>query len=295
MLSRVPFVLAFTVITAALCACQRPVGGGQQQTWDPSYGQQPPDPTAACQHACYRYFECKGGSAEPTVGAQCVQDCRGSGIDSTQVEALATADCLVIISAFDGGAPVPGGAPAATGPQASAVAPVAGTAAAPAASAVTTPAAVPATQPVPAAAPAVAAPAVAAPAASGCPAPGNDQLTQLLVSSAWCHFAYSGGSTGGTTVQERVVFAADGRFAQGGGSESSYSGQQRDQYGSQTGAWGAGGQNSNATQGCWRAESNLLYLTVSGQAYAPLQLQVTRNSNGYPIVNANGKEYYTCN
>jgi hypothetical protein len=83
-------------------------------------------------------------------------------------------------------------------------------------------------------------------------------MAQLLVSSAWCHVA------GGATAQERVVFAVDGRFAQ------------------------------DATQGCWRAGSNLLYLTINGQAYAPLQLQVSRNANGYPILNANGKEYYTC-
>jgi hypothetical protein len=149
---------------------------------------------------------------------------------------------------------------------------------------------------VPAAAPApapVAAP-VAAPASAGCGAPGNNPLSQLLVSSAWCHFAYAGGSSSGTTTQERVVFAVDGRFMQSGGSESSYSGQQRNQYGDQTGAWGTGSQNNNAAQGCWRADGSALQLTVGGQSYAPVQLQVTRNSNGYPIINAGGKEYYTC-
>ncbi|HMI92898.1 MAG TPA: hypothetical protein VK509_16095, partial [Polyangiales bacterium] len=120
----------------------------------------------------------------------------------------------------------------------------------------------------PAAAPtavSAAAPAVAAaPAGNACPPPGSEQLAQLLVSSlAWCHAAATGAA-----AQERVVFAVDGRFTQSG---------------------------ANATQGCWRATGDMLQLTVGGQGYAPLQLQVSRAANGYPILNAHGKEYYVCN
>jgi hypothetical protein len=94
----------------------------------------------------------------------------------------------------------------------------------------------------------------------------------VLVSSPWCHFAHSGGSAGGTTTQERVVFGVDGRFEQRSAS-----------------------QNGNATHGCWRADGDQLQLTAGGQAYAPLQLQVSPSSNGHPIINAQGKEYSTCN
>jgi hypothetical protein len=216
-----------------------------------------------------------------------VQDCRGSGVDPGSVQALATADCLTIISAFDGGAPIPGSPPSAGGEAAPAASaqPAAtqpavagssqpGAGAAPAAIALdappvvgtpaTAPNAVPATAPTPAVA--------AAPASNACPPPGSGQLAQLLVSAPWCHFTYGGGTSGagssGTTMQERMVFGVDGRFLQSG---------------------------SNATQGCWRADGDQLQLTAGGQAYAPLQLQVSRNANGYPIINAQGKEYYTCN
>jgi hypothetical protein len=262
--------LWFGLIAALVCSCapratQQGYGAAPAQPYATGT-----DPTVVCQHACYRYFECKGGSSEPAVGAQCVQDCLGSGVDPSSVQALATADCLTIISAFDGGAPIPG-----TAPTASAAAPAAVAQPAPVAPAPTMPAATTAAATMPAApapAPAVTAPtavpaaapaAAAPPVSNACPPPGSDQLAQLLVSSlAWCHFA------NGAAPQERVVFAVDGRFTQGGG---------------------------NAAQGCWRAGGDSLQLTVGGQAYAPIQLQVTRAANGYPNLNANGKEYHVCN
>jgi hypothetical protein len=145
-------------------------------------------------------------------------------------------------------------------------------------------------------APAVPAPAPAPVAAPGaCPNPGSDQLAQLLLSSPWCHFSYSGGSMGGTSRQERVVFSNNGSVSMTGGSESSYSGQLNNQYGDQTAAWGTGSANNDGTQGCWRAEGAVLFLTAPNGQQSQVLLQVTQNSNGYPIINAGGKEYATCN
>jgi hypothetical protein len=262
--------LFFGVIAALLCSCA-------PRATQQGYGAAPArpyatgtDPTVVCQHACYRYFECKGGSSEPAVGAQCVQDCLGSGVDPSSVQALATADCLTIISAFDGGAPIPGTAPTASAAAPAAAAQPAAVAAAAPAPVAAAPLATAALPPPPAhaataptAVPAAALAAAAPPVSNACPPPGSDQLAQLLVSSlAWCH------SPNGAAPQERVVFAVDGRFTQGGG---------------------------NAAQGCWRAGGDSLQLTVAGQAYAPIQLQVTRAANGYPNLNANGKEYHVCN
>jgi hypothetical protein len=36
-------------------------------------------------------------------------------------------------------------------------------------------------------------------------------------------------------------------------------------------------------------------LSQDGAQWAPQALQVTRNSNGYPILNSGGKEYSQCN
>ena len=37
------------------------------------------------------------------------------------------------------------------------------------------------------------------------------------------------------------------------------------------------------------------FMPPDGQNFSPTPLQVTRNSNGYPIITAAGKEYNQCN
>ncbi|MEZ4219868.1 MAG: hypothetical protein R3B13_02995 [Polyangiaceae bacterium] len=131
---------------------------------------------------------------------------------------------------------------------------------------------------------------------ASCPAAQQDQLAQLLASSPWCNFSYSGTSNGsGTTGQERVVFATDGRFTSSSSRESSYSGTGTDQYGNTTNAWGANGSNSNSEQGCWRTEGTTLHLSPDGNQWGATPVSVSHNSNGYPIITANGKEYSQCN
>ena len=132
-------------------------------------------------------------------------------------------------------------------------------------------------------------------APASCPATGSGELASLLTRSPWCHFSYSGTSGGGTSAQERVVFDGSGHFSLTGGSESSYSGQTQNQYGESTGAWGTNGSSSAGQRGCWKAEAGVLFLSKDGQSWNQTQVNVSQNSNGYPIITANGKEYYTCN
>jgi hypothetical protein len=150
----------------------------------------------------------------------------------------------------------------------------------------------------PAAAPAGTAPAAAAGPVT-CPAvqaTGQDaQMAQVLSSSPWCYYSYSGGSGGGTEQKERVVLTMDGRAVSNANSESSYSGTSTNQYGDQTQAWGAGGAQANAKQGCWTVQNGQLQLSADGVQWTPVPTSVTQNSNGYPIVNAGGKEYASCN
>lgn len=120
------------------------------------------------------------------------------------------------------------------------------------------------------------------------------QLRQLLLSGPWCHFSYAGGSYGGTTKQERVVFRADGTLTHSGGAESSYSGQENNQYGDSTGNWGAWGGNRQATSARWQLKGGVLGLTEDGANWEFIALQVSRNSEGWPIINADGKEYFRC-
>lgn len=129
----------------------------------------------------------------------------------------------------------------------------------------------------------------------GLHAQDNDaQLRQLLLSGPWCHFGYSGGSYGGTTSQERVVFRADGTLSQSGGSESSYSGQQHNQYGDNTGAWGASGGNQQSASARWKVGGGALGLSEDGANWEFIALRVSLNSEGWPIIDADGKEYFRC-
>ena len=77
--------------------------------------------------------------------------------------------------------------------------------------------------------------------------------------------------------------------------ESSYSGTNSNQYGEQTQAWGAANASAGGDQGCWKVMNGQLNLSNDGVNWQPVPTQVTQNSNGYPIVNAGGKEYATCN
>lgn len=154
---------------------------------------------------------------------------------------------------------------------------------------------------------ATAPPAAAAPRSGGAarpgPAPGgtaaapsggngsaeDQQLRQLLLGSAWCSFSYSQAS--GSTNTSRNVFLADGRLLV----NTSHEGGTVNQYGGGSTPNGSVySQSSGGGSARWQVRGGRLYLD-GGEGFQPVPLSITRNSNGYPIITADGKEYSQCN
>lgn len=111
---------------------------------------------------------------------------------------------------------------------------------------------------------------------------GKDKLTELLLSSPWCHFRYN--KSADTTRQERVVFRRDGTWDSGSRGEIYSSGA----------AGTAHVQSDAASGGRWSVKGSVLLLSQGGGPLEDAALSVSRNSNGYPILNAGGKEYSSC-
>ena len=113
--------------------------------------------------------------------------------------------------------------------------------------------------------------------------PQDRQIAQLLVRSAWCYMSYS--QTSGTTHTERVVYRADGTGNLTGGAETYNSGANGT----------VSGQSQSGTPFRWRLQNGVLLATQDGVQWGQYPLQITTNSNGYPIITAAGKEYSMCN
>lgn len=120
----------------------------------------------------------------------------------------------------------------------------------------------------------------------------GEPLARLLVSSDWCSFSFSGGGGGynssgsyGRSSSTRFHLSADGSYRNSSGSESYSS----NQYGS------VAGQGGNGASGRWQVRAGVLYISEGNGPMQPVQLTVTRNSNGYPIIKSNGTEYMQCN
>jgi len=112
---------------------------------------------------------------------------------------------------------------------------------------------------------------------------GQDgQISAFLMGNAWCGFTYN--KTTGASRSERVVFHPNGVIAQGSNAET-YS----------SGAGGTvAGQSRGGNQGRWKVQNSMLLLSQDGVNWEPQQVQVTRNSNGSPILKSGGKEYMVC-
>ncbi|MEQ1919894.1 MAG: hypothetical protein ABL955_11900 [Elusimicrobiota bacterium] len=112
---------------------------------------------------------------------------------------------------------------------------------------------------------------------------GKDKLSTLLLSSSWCSFRYN--KISGASHQERVSFRPNGSWDSGARSES-YS----------SGAGGTvSGQSDTSSGGRWQVKGTALLMSRGGGALEDTGLSVSRNSNGYPILNTGGKEYSSCN
>ncbi len=105
---------------------------------------------------------------------------------------------------------------------------------------------------------------------------------QLLLSSTWCSFSYN--KISGTTKTTRARFYANGTYSFGNQRESQSSGQ----YGSVYGQSGGGGG------GRWQVKGGELYMGEGGGPLEPVETELKRNSNSYPIIVADGVEYMQC-
>jgi len=113
-------------------------------------------------------------------------------------------------------------------------------------------------------------------------AAGKDQLSSLLLSSAWCSFTYNKYS--GASHQERVVFRANGAWDSGARGET-YSG----------GAAGTvAGQSGSSSGGRWQVRGSSLLMSSGRAALEDVGLAVSRNSSGYPILKTGNKEFASC-
>lgn len=114
-------------------------------------------------------------------------------------------------------------------------------------------------------------------------AQGGGKMSRLLLSSAWCSFSYN--KVSGASSQSRAVFSPDGTWA-------TYS--QREGYSS-----GSGGtyssQNNASDGGRWREDGGEISMSTSeNPQLSPVEMRVSYNSNGSPIITADGVEYASC-
>ena len=116
-------------------------------------------------------------------------------------------------------------------------------------------------------------------------AAGNDQLSRLLLSSAWCSFRYN--KVSGTSSTEKYRFFPNGTWNNGGRTETYNSGANGT----------VAGQYDSQGGGRWEVRGGQLFMSSSeNPQLQPVEgFSVTQNSNGYPIINADGKEFSSCN
>lgn len=115
-------------------------------------------------------------------------------------------------------------------------------------------------------------------------AASGDQLSQLLLSSAWCSFSYN--KVSGASGTKRVVFQQGGSWSLNGRSEGYSSGY----------AGTVASQADSEAGGRWRVQGGQLFMSNPPDSpdLAPVRVSVTHNSNGSPIINADGVEYSMC-
>lgn len=111
----------------------------------------------------------------------------------------------------------------------------------------------------------------------------DDQARQLLTSTAWCSFSYNQHSGASTT--RKVLFRPDGIMTIDDGRETWSSGY----------AGTYAGQSSSQGALRWKVENlRLLVDAHDGNGYQDVGLNATKNSNGYVILHAQGREYSMC-
>lgn len=111
----------------------------------------------------------------------------------------------------------------------------------------------------------------------------DQEAKQLLTSTAWCSFTYN--QVSGTSTTRKVIFRPDGVMTMNDGAETYSSG-----YG---GTYA--GQSNSAGAMQWKLENLRMYVDQGdGAGFQDIGLTATRNSNGYVILHAAGREYSMC-
>lgn len=115
-------------------------------------------------------------------------------------------------------------------------------------------------------------------------AAGNDTLSKLLLSGAWCSFTYNKNT--GTSSTNRVTFFRDGTWSNAAAGETYNSGANGTVVGNS--ASGGGGQ--------WAVKGGTLWMASPDepQLQPIADFRVTQNSNGWPIIFSLGREYSRC-
>lgn len=116
---------------------------------------------------------------------------------------------------------------------------------------------------------------------------GNDAaIKRFLLANDWCSFSYSGSSSGsyGHSSTSRVHLSSNGMISRRSGSEN-YSSNSNGSMAS---------QGNSGDSGRWEVRGGVLYLSDGNTPMQPVNLSMTRNSNGSPILKAGGIEYMQC-
>jgi hypothetical protein len=115
-------------------------------------------------------------------------------------------------------------------------------------------------------------------AASG----ADRQIREFLTANAWCSFSFNQRS--GASSRSRIVFHGNGTVVQSSNRETYSSGP----------AGSVAGQYGGGDQGYWKVTNGMLHMSRDNVSWQPMPLEVTRNSNGSPIVKSGGVEYMVC-
>jgi hypothetical protein len=110
----------------------------------------------------------------------------------------------------------------------------------------------------------------------------EQQFAQLLLSSAWCSFRYN--KVSGTSRQTRYQFFNNGTWRMGAQGETYSSGPNGI----------VGGHSNSGSGGRWAVHNGAFYLSEGAGPMEQVPIQLRQNSNGYPIIVADGTEYMQC-
>jgi len=110
----------------------------------------------------------------------------------------------------------------------------------------------------------------------------EDPLERLLLSSLWCHTWYNANT--GYGGSKKVRFFANGTYSvksRSTGYSSGYAGT-------------FASQHDEGETGFWKVDNGILLLTDGNGPFEMINLHITTNSYGSPIITADGLEYSRC-